>query len=126
MRWRSERLAARAGLSSQEIRSAEERLGVRFPTDLTRYLSLANGLEGTDRGGFSFWPAHEFRFDDDLPSGYLGFADFLISSVEFAIRVSDAGDCDVVAVQGTVAKYVAGSFSEFVSLYLDDSLVLIE
>ena len=128
--------------SEAAIAEFESRHGVRMPSDLRECLLELDGTGDRwpgdqDARGFSFWQLTEIRpvngdvrVQDRLPTqdfdGYFVFADFLTGLWTYAIKLSDAGASDTVIAEvgGALPIRVAGSFGEFVDLYLANSALL--
>jgi len=133
-------LALRAGVPDVEIRRFEESFGVLVPQDMRHFYRTIDGMEDESTEVFfiHLWPLAAIRpvgiteFDHS-PSGsrvdgWYVFADALVSSWEYAIRLDRE-----VALAGEVVRLGAGvsvaeSFSGFLRKYLDadESLVAAE
>ncbi len=136
--------AVRAGASSTDLAGLERELGVVLPTDLKEYLAIVDGMESGAWVGneIEFWPiariiaeADDWAcFERGVDATLLPFADFLINSHAYAVRVS-AADAPVFLVTGfrqTTATLpnalsiperqirCADSFEEFVTRYEQD------
>jgi hypothetical protein len=143
-KWNRERVTIGRPNSLEKIQRFEENHRVRIPEDFRSYLLAANGTGDSDSNGYWFWPLEQIRSAlDDLKthSSYTNvvlnpklaqffiFADYLQWSWAFAFRFSegDAATSDVFRVDGDhLVLRVAGSFGEFVGLYLADSHQLYE
>jgi hypothetical protein len=142
--WKSLGLNVQRGVPESAVRLFETQNSLILPPDVRDYFLNVNGMEQVcghdcDANGFSFWPlqlvksapavcAAESIGAPTLPNAeqYYVFADYMQWSWAYAIRLGSEpwGINDVVHV-GTVApKAVAGSFTEFVELYLTNSQVL--
>jgi hypothetical protein len=134
-------LSARVGASSEALREFESRHGVKLPTEMRDYLVQLDGTgtswqDDKDAQLFSFWQLAQIRpVNEDLASygmqpiagldRYFVFADFMDWSWAYAIKLDadSPGDNEVVMI-GTEdghPRRIAGSFGEFVDLYVDDS-----
>jgi hypothetical protein len=110
---------------------------------MKEYFLLVDGMSAwwpgdQDPKGFSFWPLARVRwapeeFADLSPpcSSFLGaeefyvFGDYLGWSWAYAIKLGvHAGDNGVVLIGKDIPELVAGSFSTFVELYLEDAPAL--
>lgn len=123
-------------VSSQQIAEFERRDHIRLPSDLREYVSLCNGLshdaggqwDRDDLGLIEFWPLDRWSvLREPLPdhlglsTSYFMFADFLLSSHEYGIRLTDdPGDSGSVIAYGGPAAVVAPSFSAFIAAYLEE------
>jgi hypothetical protein len=107
--WRSSRtMVANPGATTQEIASFEARYNLATPQDLLDYLGTVNGMgtNDTDEELFRFWPvqevstvskcAPEYLCSPDLrrPETLFGFADWLIFSLVYLIRISPTDQDD--------------------------------
>jgi hypothetical protein len=121
-----------------EIEIFESRYALSLPADFRAYFERVNGMiqrggvDG-DREGFAFWPLErvaplpavcdrqrvEVPLVDD-PGRYFVFADYLQWSWGYAIRLG-AGANPVILVGAPGTSSIAQSFTEFVSLYIEDS-----
>jgi hypothetical protein len=126
------------GVPAWQITAFEERYHVRLPADLREYFSVCNGLvDDTDARWddewlslLAFWPfeqLHPLRRDADMSahlgqaSSYFVFADFLISSHEYSIRLTeDSGQSGPIIVDGYAVTVIATSFSDFIVAYLEE------
>ena len=126
------------GVSESELTAFENKYKVHLPEDLRDYFSFVNGMSDgeMDDALFRFWMLNEVEplskanpeyagpdYIDAADSVFL-FADFLLWSHAFAIRLSPEKEkqSNTVYVIGvSPAKPIAGSFSEFVEIYLTDN-----
>ncbi len=135
--WRSEGARPRAGLSAQDIRSAEARLGIRLPQDVARYFLIVDGTVGTCGDLFEAWSLDRvaavpealghFRGTPDygrigttLPyaSEYFVFADVMVWSQVLAVRIAPDVASEVVWISGSSFASVAPTFESFWERYL--------
>jgi hypothetical protein len=115
--------------SEEQILAFEERWRVRMPDAFRALLRASDGMEEGcwDEQQIRFWPLEELRpvsdasTDGDLEAfaGYFMFADYMISSHEYAIRMSIGSKNDVVLVGGGAPIEIAASFEEFLALYVE-------
>jgi hypothetical protein len=139
--WRSHNLAIAAGNSEQNVRHFEFRNGVILPPDLREYFLSVDGMvqaggQDCDPAGFSFWSLARVRNvvkecaeqSVDIPDvqdqdKYFVFADYLQWSWAYAIHLGDRLSVPnpIIHVGAPAMQVVAGSFAEFVELYLQDS-----
>src|ERR1051325_6340640 len=128
--WSSINIELGPGVSRQAINSFEAHYGVEFPQDFRDYISTIGGMqEGfSDNNIVSFWPFHQIKsvpeklasfagipnysqIANRLPEAgsYFVFADFLIWSHVYAIKLSSnpAEKNYVLWMCGTEHKQVA-------------------
>ena len=124
------------GSTEAEVSDLEARVGVRLPDDLRMYLlaSAPNGQHVLDNNLIGWWNAGEIKsipeeYEHDLknpavaenPGRFLFFADYCMWSWAWAIGCGEGEHRGKVAVIGTSTdRFVAGSFSEFIDLYVAD------
>ena len=141
-RWESEGASTRPGSSPWKISSFEARYGVRLPEDVRDYFCTVDGMEEglSDNALISFWPLNEVepvttrvvqfsgvpdyrRIARKLKDAgsYFAFADFLIWSHVYAIRIgAPHKKNEIVWICGSHHSVVADSFSDFIKAYLND------
>jgi len=139
--WTAQGLKIAAGATEEEVLSFKSQNRVILPGDLRDYFLNVNGMvqdfeNSCDQRGFAFWPLSlmtnvakecgkrssiESAFKD--PERYFVFADYLQWSWAYAIRLdASSPEAGQVVHVGTLRpKVIAGSFTEFVSLYLQDA-----
>ena len=136
--WLSKGIKLETSATEQELNSFEARYHVRLPLDMRQYLSIAAGMPDGETEGdlaFSFWPLRRIKPVQEIVHGevyepirnhpdaglYFCFADYLIDSDIFAIRLfpGQSSPNHVVAVCSDY-KMVAPSFADFVRKYLTD------
>jgi cell wall assembly regulator SMI1 len=140
--WRDEELALNPGASKDEIQSFEERNGVVIPEDMRQVFERANGMANNmwDGDMIAFHPLErmvtlceeegcrlpEHRHDPTL-LGDVGnifvFADYLISSHYYAIRLFPASHHapnEVLWLLNKMHAVIAPSFSGFLERYIAD------
>ncbi|HEU4884101.1 MAG TPA: SMI1/KNR4 family protein [Longimicrobium sp.] len=125
-----------AGCPASMLDAFEARTGRVLTADLRAFLGAANGVEWDD--GFCFWPVEAFapfdpvaeRYAPGCPrpsdaGSYFVFCDYLHWSWGYAIRMDRPEDVEggneVVPIGMNEMFAVAGSFAEFVELYLAGS-----
>jgi len=130
--WESIGSRIRPGASAQDLLAFERRHKICLPQDFREYLTLCNGLSLDDSGHFDhdwlglieFWPLETISAKHDgAPGAYFGFADFLIDSHWYVIRLSVNGNIrSPVGVGDKVGidEQLGDSFSDFVDVYLHD------
>jgi hypothetical protein len=128
----------REGASQAALTALEQDLRIVIPTDFRDYLAVVEGMGSGQWVGneIEFWPIARIReeaddwgcFEPGVEGTLLPFADFLINSHAYAIRVSST-DAPVFLVVGGVwgraqrRQWVvecASSFEEFVTRYEQD------
>jgi SMI1 / KNR4 family (SUKH-1) len=139
--WRSQNLRIAPGNPEGKVREFESRYGVVLPPDFREYFIGVDGMtqvggHDCDPTGFAFWPLarlksvveecaeHSLALPEvSDPDRYFVFADYLQWSWAYAIHLSDrpSGPNPVIHVGTIRPKVVAGSFTEFVDLYLRDA-----
>lgn len=139
--WRSLNLPIAPGNPEEKVREFESRNGVMLPLDFREYLLHVDGMvqaggQDCDPNGFAFWPLARVKsvreeytkHSTPLPEvpdadRYFVFIDYLQWCWAYAIRLgarpSDGGQ--IIHVGKLNPKVVAGSFTEFVDLYLRDA-----
>lgn len=145
--WLSLGLSLPRGSTEVEIRNFESRYSVRLPPDFMDYFLHVNGMashwpNAQDPEGYSFWPLERIKtVPEEATNHQYGnewssfpdaewlflFADYLDWSWAYAIQLSadslNGNPLFIIAKQATPIE-VAGSFTEFVELYLADSPAL--
>lgn len=118
--------AAAAPATARDLAEAETRLGRPVPDPLRALLSVANGVStGTgalhDGDLTRFWPTTELVWAESWGAedrGILLFADFLLCSYAYGVRVDDPGAGEIVIVGGARPERVASSLDEWLDRYL--------
>ncbi len=134
--WDDNHCAARPGVPASAITEFEQKYQVVMPADVRSYFLAMDGQcaqMGDDL--FRFWPLSEVRpasegLSDDDPDrlallGYFLFADYLISSWEYAVRMQgspDAGGSVYCVAGGERDRQVAVSFTGFIGAYVNDPM----
>ena len=137
-RWERSDLEIRTGVSPQQIIAFEQRYSVALPQDLVDYFTFVDGMEDTMCADmYHFWKLEELRpvvdvlsdgnhdyADRDAYPNYFTFADYLISSWDYAVLLTN------VRQQPAPVRFVTGtdppghvadeSFSSFMRRYCDD------
>jgi hypothetical protein len=139
--WRLLNLRIVPGNPETKVREFESRNRVVLPPDFREYLLSVDGMaqvggNDCDPTGFAFWPLacvksvpeectkHSLRLPEvPDPDRYFIFADYLQWSWAYAIHLSNlpSGPNPVIHVGTIRPRVVAGSFTEFVDLYLRDA-----
>lgn len=139
-RWGAEG-AVRAGVSPAVLTALEQDLRIVLPADFRAYLAVVEGMDSGQWVGneIEFWPVARIReeaddwgcFEPGIEGTLLPFADFLINSHAYAIRVSST-DAPVFLVVGGAwggpqrmqRIQCASSFEEFVTRYEQDDTAI--
>jgi hypothetical protein len=139
-RWRDSGSEIRHGVDAEAVLAFELQNDIAIPEELAAFYRVANGVE-SDQNLFSVWelatvrrvPAAlgDFRGIPDYgriattlahADEYFAFADFMIMSHVFAVRVAPASRSlgEVVWICASEYGIAAASFSEFWEGYLAD------
>jgi hypothetical protein len=126
-RWRDEGVGLQPGASDRDIATIEGLLGASLPEDARAFYARMNGMTDFDYDGWfvSMWSAGRMLSERELTTGtdergeyaQVAFADVMISSWFFWLRVRDGG---VVTVFAELTAEEFPSFSAFVERYLQD------
>ena len=134
--WSSLGLNIRPGVSETALAEFEAKYGVVLPADMRAYFTAVDGMSGEvdDQRMITFWPLEKVKpVTEELPgephehASYFLFADFLIWSHGYAIRLSadpEAANRVVIVPADGTAHPVATSFSDFIIRYLADDHAL--
>jgi hypothetical protein len=128
--WKSQELEVLPGNDEEALVAFEQRWQVRLPPDVRSYFEVLNGVTqgNMDEKLLTFWELDrmrpvvaelgEWRYSVSLPEheNCFIFADFLISSHWYAVRMSYA--TTVFEVYDNHCREVASSFREFSTRYL--------
>jgi len=112
----------RAAVSGSTLAAFEAKHGIVLPRDLRTYFLELGGTEHcvVDDEASSFWPLEKVdQAAADGPPDYFAFADWMIESGRWAIRLS-ANPTDENTVLFDEGFVVAKSFTEFMGKYLKD------
>ena len=131
--WLRQGVKLRPGAIVDEFTAFEARYNVRLPEDLREYFAAVNGFDGsehwiTDDEVITFLGLDEMKPLSEYWStivadsdSYFVFADYSLSAHVYAIRLDTSGRAnEVVVVYDRLIK-VAGSFSEFMTSYLENN-----
>ena len=128
--WLYQKLALQPGATEAELQAFEDQYRVRLPADVRGYFSAVNGMAEDCAGDallINFWPLPELkRVTEAAPfchieaaESYFIFADFLIWSHAYAIRLSsDLRQPNPVIIVHGAPIQLADSFTEFMQEYL--------
>ncbi len=131
-RWIADGLSLRPGATSEALDAFEAKYQVALPPLVRDYFASVDGTGDNSDGVFiHFWPLSEVKtimdyhgWSPDQAAGLEGwfyFADFMISSHDFAIRLTSdpADDGPVMFADGELYP-LALSFAGFLDRYLAD------
>ena len=139
--WVAWEVTIRPGVPEDELVAFEAKHHAQLPPDFRDYLRLCNGFKGwggshgnDDRGFIDFLPMQEMELipageetcstqRPTLPVTFLSFADYLLSSHLYAICLSPDPTMATPVVlwaDKNLVRPIAGSFNEFVQVYLDE------
>lgn len=143
--WKALRLPIAPGCPEEKLVRFEKEMGIQLPADMRSYFGIVDGMRPGSPGdqdpqGFSFWPLARVRWvpeelADRSPHSvgfpgsedFYAFADYLDWSWAYAIRLSQStGRNQVILIGKDEPELVAGSFGDFVDLYVVDSPLLYE
>jgi hypothetical protein len=137
--WQRDGSVLRPGALEADLEAFEVRYGLRLHPEMRAYLGLVDGQDEMDPASYiRFWTLAEIKTAAEelkQPGGMAGrtagwfvFADFLIWSHAYVIRLSHdpQADAPVGLCHGTLPSdgafpLIARSFGEFVDLCLNDS-----
>ncbi len=119
------------GISSREIEEFQRMHGIRLPQDFCALYLRANGMRDADADGhmLSLWPLSRTEAEGGVSQSVnaLGrftrviFADGMINSQFYALRLYEDGSSDVVVVWDPDSfedEILGSSFDEFIRSYL--------
>ena len=131
--WKGHSLSIAEGASEAELSTFEQEHSVSIPKAFREYLLAVNGMVSADDSDarlFAFWPLARMRpvlqqypeYGDQARDCFI-FADFMLSSFEYAIdmRGEPKHRGSVVLVGGKDPQVISRSFQEFIELYLRDA-----
>src|SRR5262245_9005382 len=141
--WSSIGVRLGSGVSQPALKSFESNYGVEFPEDFHDYISTIGGMEEgfSDSNLVSFWLFDQIKSVPEMlthfagipnysrigkhlkePDSYFVFADFLIWSHVYAIKLNSnqSEKNQILWICGSEHKQIAESFSIFLQMYLDD------
>ena len=121
------RLTKRRGLSIENIREIEKKLGIELPEELLQFYSISNGIQG-DHWLFNIIPFDEVTKDIDHEGEYIVFAEYMIYSETCGLEIDPSNKNNYKIFNDRSAssqkiirrKYVANSILDFIKLYLQE------
>jgi hypothetical protein len=140
--WERRKIRSEWTVSESAILKFETDHNVKFPEDFRSYFKLVNGMDGeVDDGFYEFYSLDKVgnvvtllgdygtpRHGESIamiknPENCFVFADYSINLIAYVIRLNhiDSERNEVYAICGDVYKIIAKSFSDFISLYLENS-----
>ena len=140
--WVAQGAKVRPGVTGEALRNFEAVHAVCLPQDMRDYFLAVDGMEEVDTmtgNFFFFWPLHAVKtvseeLGPEAQAGiiesnqYFLFADYCLWCWGYAIRLTNnpTGDNSVFCTGSSLdnAGVVAGSFTEFVELYLADDAAI--
>jgi hypothetical protein len=130
-RWKASGVQIRPGVDGAEIEACRDRLGSPLPDEVAAYFRTVDGMPDNvmDDSGMRFWRISEIvpavsavpALDPEHFDGIFVFADYMIWSHAYGLRLVGSPHGEVVIVGGERPIRVSATFSEFVTLYLDTS-----
>jgi len=125
--WRSTGVPLNPPATDQDLASLAEFIGWPVPDELRQFYELADGTVdfASDDHEVSFWPIERVLSENDTRAGVddcgeyrdIAFADFLIDSWRFYLRLRPNGAVSVYAEEDGPA---ATSLGDFFARYLSD------
>jgi hypothetical protein len=115
------------GVSEEDLEAFERQHGVRLPADMRSYFRLLNGTGSNYADGdeflLCFWALEKLEPDPELTTPgkkerWFMFADHCFSAEVYAIRLTPDGSGPHTVCAKSGMREVAGSFTEFVEMYL--------
>ncbi len=142
----SESITIGKPVTKEEITLFESKYNISLPKDMVNYFQIINGTnEEYDNNLFQFYSLNQFKnIDEELKNWtgipdysdivnvlkdskkYFVFADYSFHMFTYAIRLSNnkLEKNEVYVLCGDEYKKIANNFSEFIELYLIDSIEL--
>ena len=123
--WARAGVTIRAGASEAQIATLVSRSPYPIPASFLRYLRSVDGIDLGEWGPESirFWPLEEIlesmELDVDARCIYLGFADYLLNSEVFYVRLDSRTDQIVIRIESG-DRLIAPSLDDFMTLYVTD------
>ena len=123
--WLKQGIALGNGASESQVEELESENHIVLPDDFREYLLSISVREDwfMDDSMISFWTIKRIREEyldtRNEETAYLAFADFLINSHEYAIKLqSDSAIAPVFFLCGHFVTQIASSFTEFLERYI--------
>lgn len=132
LRWAALGLALRSGVDDSAVAQAEVRLGVRLPAGMVALWKAVDGMAPGDWDDqlLRFWPLQEIGpvgldvlgLDSAAHCQLFLFADWSLWAHAYAVDLGHGPEWGSVwLIGGRLPLKIAGSFAEFVELYLSNS-----
>lgn len=143
--WTSENISLKPA-TKRELFSFQKEQNVSFPKDLLQYFELLNGTNNQYDGRFfQFYSLTQFKsIDEELKNwdgvpdysgivetlrdykSYFVLADYSFHMFSYAIRLNSLAnkENEVLVLCGREYKKIASTFTEFIDLYLRESIKL--
>ncbi|HEX8429033.1 SMI1/KNR4 family protein [Hymenobacter sp.] len=140
--WERAKIRSEWTASESDILKFETDHNVKLPEDFRSYFETVNGMDGeVDSGFYEFYslnkvedvvtqlgdyhgiPKHsDILHEIEYPEMCFVFADYSISVIVYAIRLGNVNTTknEVYAICGGIHEVIAESFSDFISLYLEN------
>lgn len=139
--WEQENISNSIVIEENELLSFQNKNNLFIPSDLAEYFKQLNGSNDEyDKNFFRFYSFSDFTSSGGGLNTWNGssdvinavgdfvfvFADYLFCMFSYAIKLySNASlNNEVLIICGDESKIIANSFSEFIDLYLDNSIEL--
>ncbi|MDB5269597.1 MAG: hypothetical protein JWP58_2637 [Hymenobacter sp.] len=145
--WERAKTRAEWTANEEDIVKFEASRNVKLPDDLRNYFKFVNGMDGeVDDGFYEFYSLNKVEDVVTLLGGYgiprhgesiaminnpencFVLADYSINLIAYVIRLNhvDSERNEVYAICGSTYEIIAESFSDFISLYLEnpDNLII--
>jgi hypothetical protein len=139
--WERRKIRSEWTASESDILKFETTHNVKFPEDLRSYFKIVNGMDGeADDGFYEFYSLNKVddvvtllgnygspRHGESIvlinnPENCFVLADYSINLIAYVIRLNHVNSerNEVYAICGGTYKIIAESFSDFISLYLEN------
>lgn len=139
--WEQENISNSIVIEENEILSFQNKSNLFIPSDLAEYFKQLNGSNDEyDKNFFRFYSFSDFTSLGGGLNTWNGssdvinavgdfvfvFADYLFCMFSYAIKLysNTSLNNEVLIICGDESKIIANSFSEFIDLYLDNSIEL--
>ena len=126
--WHGQNLCLNAGISPETVAAFEAQNDIELPREMSNFLLSANGFAHDDLQEFKNLDENGFCFlslnaNNLISPAYMVFCKWPYGLLRYAVyvRPGDKNGEVVLLINESKACLLAGSFSEFVRLYLADS-----